>query len=352
MNVEIIIACHAPERRIDRAVRSVVVDNGDAASATVVCHNIGAEAIQARIPAGIRDRVRVLEWRDGIPSPAGPFSYGLERATAPWVGIMGSDDFYEPGAIAAMLDLADGADAVMPTLRHDAGGAVRTPPVRPGRRALRDAVRDRLYYRSAPLGLIRRDFLLDHGELSLDAGLRVGEDLRMSTLLWTLGSVSVQRRGPGYVIGSDASDRVTMEPGPISEELRHVEAVWAGDQLSMLTAVQLGALGTKYLRVHIFGTAYYRAQRDAWRRGDREALAAAASRVQSAAPRAAEPLSRADRRLLDAILDLSVPNAEVSALARARRRFGRPDTLLPRSARYLLHREAPLRFMAASALVR
>ncbi|MBK0417685.1 hypothetical protein JD276_01360 [Leucobacter sp. CSA1] len=349
--VEIVIACHSPERRIDRAVRSVVVDNGDVASATVVCHNVDRDVIAERVPEGIRGRVKFIELQDGVSSPTGPFMHGLGQATAPWAGIMGSDDFYEPGAIAAMLELAEGRDAVMPRLRHDSGSAVRTPPARPGPRAVQDAVRDRLFYRSAPLGLLRRGALEEYG-LALDAGFKVGGDLRMSTLLWSLGSVAVQRRGPRYVVGSDAADRVTMSLPPIAEEMRHVEAVWGEACQSRLTDAQRQALATKYLRIHIFGAAYYRGAEGAWLPGDREALARAASRVLEAAPAAAEPLSRADRDLLDAILDLSVPDAEVGALAESRRRFGRPNTLIPRSARYLLHREAPPRFMAASALVR
>ncbi|QNN83652.1 hypothetical protein H3H54_10880 [Brachybacterium sp. Z12] len=38
--------------------------------------------------------------------------------------------------------------------------------------------------------------------------------------------------------------------------------------------------------------------------------------------------------------------------ALARRRHGRPATLLPRSLGHLLDREAPLRFMASSLAVR
>jgi hypothetical protein len=62
-------------------------------------------------------------------------------------------------------------------------------------------------------------------------------------------------------------------------------------------------------------------------------------------------LSRADRE----VLDLAVrPGATAEAVLRvddARRRFGRPSTLLTRDLRRVLHREAPLRFMAASLLV-
>lgn len=349
--VEIVIACHSPERRVDRAVRSIVVDNGDVASATVVCHNIDSKVIQERIPKSIRGRVKFLELKDGLQSPSGPFMHGLGQSTATWVGVLGSDDFYEPGAIATMFALSESRDAVLPRLRHDSGQAVRTPPIRPWQRGERNAVSDRLYYRSAPLGLIRREFLGRHN-LALDSGFRVGGDLRMSTLLWSLGSVAVQRNGPRYVIGSDATDRVTMGLAPIAEEMRHVDALWREENQSLLTEEQRQALATKYLRIHIFGAAYYRALAGVWQPGDRGALAKSVLRVLKAAPHAAEPLARADRDLLDAILDLSVSDATVGNLARTRRKFGRPNTLFPRSAAYFLHREAPPRFMVASALVR
>lgn len=348
--VEIIIACHSPKRRIDRAVESVVRDNGEAASATVVCHNIAIEAISQRIPEGIRGRVKFLELHDGIRSPSGPFMHGIDRADASWVGIMGSDDFYEPGALSRMLSLADSHDAVMPRMRHDTGQSVRTPPARPLHSGRRDAVRDRLYYRSAPLGLMRREFIMNRG-LSLDAGLQVGEDLHLSTLLWSTASVAVQRTGPAYVIGSDAEDRMTMSLPPISVELRHIETVWSEDCLAQLSSAQLTALGTKYLRIHIFGAAYYRGLAQSWQEGDRETLASAAKCVLEAAPLAAAPLSRADRDLLDSLLDVSVPDDRVGELAQARRKFGRPATLFTRSVKHVLHREAPLRFIAASALV-
>lgn len=351
--IEIIIACHTPERRIDRAVHSVLVDNAGIASVTVVCHNVAQDRIVSRIPEPLRGDVRFLELQDGISSPAGPFSYGLERAMADWVGIMGSDDFYEPGALAEMLKLAPGRDAVMPNLRHDNGSPVRTPPCRPFRpvRARRDAVKDRLYYRSAPLGLVRREFLEQRG-LTLDAGLRVGEDLRMSTLLWSLANVSVQSRGPAYVVGADAVDRITLAPIPVAEEMRHVHVVWGDECLPLLTREQRNALATKYLRIHLFGAAYYRSLRGEWLRGDRGALADAAEKILSIVPRATAPLSRADRDLLDAILDLHADDEIVNRLAQQRRQFRRPAALMPRSLSHLFHREAPLRFMIASALVR
>ncbi|WP_143780616.1 hypothetical protein [Ornithinimicrobium sp. CNJ-824] len=74
--------------------------------------------------------------------------------------------------------------------------------------------------------------------------------------------------------------------------------------------------------------------------------------VITAAPGCADPLSLADADLLEAVLDPDVPARRLLALAAARRRHGRPRTLLPTSWRHVLHREAPLRFMAASLAAR
>ncbi|MGO2584209.1 MAG: hypothetical protein ACTH9F_02610, partial [Brachybacterium tyrofermentans] len=47
-----------------------------------------------------------------------------------------------------------------------------------------------------------------------------------------------------------------------------------------------------------------------------------------------------------------VPATELIAAAQDRRHHGRPATLIPREPRFVLDREAPLRFMAASLAVR
>lgn len=345
--VGIVIACHNPLRRVDRAVASVI---DGPATATVVCHNTDLGPVRDKvfraIPVSERGRVRFLTLDDGIPSPTGPFMLGLQRATAPWVGILGSDDYLQPGAIQAMLRLSADRDAVVPHLLRGTA-TVPTPPVRPLPRAHRDALRDRLFYRSAPLGLLRREFLLE-GDISLVPGLTNGGDLLFSARVWTEGRIAVQRGGPGYVIGEDAPDRVTMRLAPAEEELAHVESVWDSEWLAAQTAELRRALGIKYLRIHVFGFAYYRARAGRWTDEDRIRLRDRTLQILRLAPGCAEPLSVADRRLLDAICDPAATADELIERALARRRFGSPATLRTRKIRYLLHREAPLRFMAAS----
>lgn len=348
--VDLVIACHNPTRPVGRAVASVIGGTKSPVRVTIVAHNIPARDVCAVIPEALRDRVRYLELADGIHSPAGPFALGIREATAPWVSIMGSDDWLQSGAIDAWLSHSAGADAVIPCLIHDTGKPVHTPPVRPGWHKWREPVKDRLFYRSAPLGLMRKEFLVDE-DIGFSEDVPVGSDLEFSVALFGHGRVRVQRSGAAYVIGSSAGDRVTMSLAPLKHELQHVDALWNGVAQSLSSAATI-ALGAKSLRIHIFGAAYYRAQAGQWLEGDREEIARAARVILSGAPGCELPLSRADRDLLDGLLNTKVSDTEINRLALARRKFGRLNTLLPRDLGQTLHREAPLRFMAASALVR
>ena len=350
--VEVVIACHSTARPLARAVASVLDGNGDVASATVVAHNIAVDELAAVLPEEHAKRVRWLSLNDGTHSPANPYNYGTAEAAGEWVSLLGSDDYLQPGAVAHWLAIAAGGDAVITRLTHDTGAVVRTPPVRPLWRGRRDAVKDRLYYRSAPLGLMKRSYLEEYG-LQWDADLNMGGDLRLSSILWSLGKTVAQAAGPGYVIGADASDRVTMRLAPLDDELRHIDQAWGGKGWAQqLDPKQRNALATKYLRIHIFGAAYYRAVANSWTGEDRAVLSRATALILKRAPRADRALSIADRRLIDAIVDSSTPDNAVGQLAMARRKFYMPAALVPRDMGQFFNREAPLRFMVSSALVR
>lgn len=349
--VDVVIACHSPQRQLARAVESVLDGSDTVAGVTVVAHNMEPKVLSSLLSSSHNARVRFLDLQDGIKSPAGPFNLGIETSESPWVALMGSDDYLQRGAIESWLSLSEGADTVVPRLVHERGGVVPTPPVRPFLHRRRWAVKDRLYYRSAPLGLLRKGFLEDNSA-ALSSGLPTGEDLPLSVMVYSKGLVSVQRRGPAYVIGGDAPDRVTMQMLPLARELAHTDQVWSPRVAGRLSSRQRTALGTKYIRIHFFGVAHYRAMQGTWNRDDREVIAEKIRLVLEKAPNADKPLSIADRRLLDALLDPTVPNSRVDALAVARRRFGTPLTLIPRDLSYIAQREAPIRFMTASMLVR
>src|SRR5690606_21226288 len=81
--------------------------------------------------------------------------------------IIGSDDTFDDGALGAWATLADelGSAWLMARLETDTGEHIPTPRTRPGRSRDLDLVLDRLAYRTAPLGLLRRRTLVDLGLL-------------------------------------------------------------------------------------------------------------------------------------------------------------------------------------------
>lgn len=383
--VDVVVAVHTTTRPIARAVGSVL-DTAAPVRVTVVCHHVDPAEIDALL-APVRARlartphtVRLLSLVDGTRSPSGPFNHGLDQTSAPFVAIMGSDDALEPGAIDSWLarQRAASADAVVPRLRRGrvlegrlvraASGrlgrlglvgsdAVPTPPARPGRRRV-TGVADRLAYRSAPLGLVRRE-TLERLDLRMAAGLGVGEDVAFATRLWLAGRVVLDRRGPAYLIGPDAADRVTHAHKPVEAELACVGDLLAREWFAAQGLPVRRAVAVKLTRIHVFGAVHNRPDVARWTAGDLRALARTADALSAAAPGFEGVLSRAERDLLDAMAPGVGDDADVAdaagrllALSRRRRRHGTPATLVPRDPRRVLAREAPLRLMTASVLAR
>ncbi|MCK0111853.1 glycosyltransferase [Ornithinimicrobium sp. F0845] len=352
MRIDVVIAVHTPSRPIGRAVASVLDGNGTHAGVTVVCHNIDADQIAPGIAPEHRDSVRLIEHHDGIRSAAGPFNAGMRAARGDFVSIMGSDDTLQPRAVDAWLDLADGMAAETVIARLLRGETVvPTPPARPWLSGLADPLADRLSYRSAPLGLVSNAARERLG-IELAEGLPVGDDVPYVTRLWFETRVACQRGGPGYVIGEDAPDRVTLEPRPIRDELAFVHHLLDQPWFAVYPAEVREAIAVKVTRIHLFGAVHYRPDPAFWTPTERQDLAEVAERLEAAAPGHTAVLSRADRSLLDVILDPLVPAEHLVALSVARRRHGTPGTVLTRDLRHLLRREAPPRFMAASLLTR
>lgn len=355
--VDLIIAVHSTGRPVSRAVRSALADPRDDVRVTVVCHDIDEREIAAMLGPLVSDqRVRLIEHRDGIRSPSGPFNAGLDASTAPWVSIMGSDDELDAGALAHWSAVArrQRADIVLPRIVLVGPGSQRivvaTPPSRPFRRARLDGVRDRLAYRSAPLGMLRRELI---GDLRFGGGLPRGEDVLFSSRLWYSDASIAITRGPAYRVHDDARDRVTLRPDPIGGTLAFIEEVVTDRIIRALPTEARLALGMKLVRVNVLGEFVNRPTPDRWIDTERDALHAVVQSVMELAPEIVNVLPRADRSVLDALPASSGVNAvELLAIARARRAFASPAALLPRSITYALHREAPLRFIAASVLAR
>ena len=346
--VDVIIAVHQLSRPIERAVSSVL-RNRASLRVTVVCHNIAADDVARRLGELVHDpRVRLRELKDGLSRPAGPFNLGLELAEARFTSVMGSDDELEPGAVDSWIAVAlrDGAEVVIPRVARAGGHLVPTPPSRPWRSRRLDMVRDRLSYRSAPLGLVSR---VRFGEVRLDPQVATGEDVEYVTRLWSQSSRISRSRGPAYLIHADAESRTSTASRPIEEDLRFIGALLSSTTFQTLNVVQRDAVVTKILRINLIGAVHNR--RDTgWRPGDREALAEVLTDLRRTAPRAQRPLSRMDRRLLDLMASSSAPESELRSAADARLHRLRPESLIARDVSATLHREGALRMSAASWL--
>lgn len=350
----VVIACHDPARPLKRAVASVL--RCKAALPLVVAHNLNSAVLRKEL-GKLAKHCRIIECRDGIHSPAGPFNAGLAAAETEFVAIQGSDDVLEAGAVEAWERLATRFSADMVLTRLHRGSKrrpIHAPPVRPWLCGPADFVRDRLYYRSAPLGLMRTKTLRDLG-LKMTARLAVGEDIAFSMRLYSEGRVAVQRRGPGYLIGEDGPARVTMDPRPLENELAHIPDLLSRPWIHQWSPAASEGVAIKTLRIHIFGCLDTRPQSwwdDSAHEGQREKLAGLAREVLDFAPDCVRAFSRADTALLGAILDPTVPTARMLELAQARRHFLSPAALLPAHLGGLTHREGTLRFSTASFLVR
>jgi hypothetical protein len=353
--VEVIVPVHDDRRPTKRAVSSLLRSGLDDSQllVTVVCHNVDAAAIRRTIGRDVRSRVRLLELHDGMTTPAAPFNFGIENSRAEFVSIMGSDDALEDGALAAWLNLArrHRLSVVIPAERHDTGAKIRTPPVRWRRVSDLDPLRDRLAYRTAPLGLLRRGSL-DALGLRFPTHLRNGSDQLFGLKLWFSGERIGYGRGlPSYVVGNDAPGRVTYQATPPEQDFAAitelVEDAWfAAQHIAVRRAIVV-----KTVRVHVFSGVLVRLREDRWTEGDHRYLARLLARYSELAPRWERSLSIADRRLVDAI---SSGSAEVSTLRRLsdqRTQFRRPTAILTRHPAGLLARDGAPRFMAASRLL-
>lgn len=350
--VDVIVAVHTSSRPIARAVASVVDHTVAPVRVTVVAHNIAREIIRQNLGRFADDeRVRLLHLQDGIASPSGPLNHGLGQASARYFAVMGSDDEFEPGAIDSWLSLAkrSGAAVVISRIRHTTGRVESSPAARPFRRQRLDAVKDRLAYRSAPLGLIQRERF---GELRFVEGLRSGEDLPYVVRLWFSGArVAFDRRGPAYLVHDDEDDRVTFTPRPITEDFAFLDHVVDDPNFADLSSRQREALAVKFIRTHLFDAVLNRSADPRWSEEERADIAAVAHRIIELAPRSTRLLSRVDRKLLDAILTAATPADVAIALVHKRSNYATFAALLPSNPLYALHAQAPLRTLAAGFLV-
>ena len=347
--VDITIAVHSASRPVARAVASVLDHTVAPVRVNVVAHNIDPEIIRTNLGRFASDpRLRLLELRDGIPSPAGPMNFGFASSTAPFISVMGSDDELAPGAIDSWLAVheATRAEVVIAKIQLADGRTDPYPPVRNGRRtrALHGR-RDRLAYRSAPLGLIDR---ARFGELRLTEGLPSGEDLAYSLTLWFTGQrLAYDLDGPAYVINDDASDRVTASPRPLAQDFSFLDELESFAWFARASRADRIAIVVKLIRIHVFDAVLARIGSAEALAENRSDILALLDRFEHIAPGATALLSLADRRVFDALRDPSGTPADILRGLEARHAYLSVPTLLTRNPFLALRAQAPFRTLFA-----
>lgn len=343
--VDVVIACHDVSRPIERAVRSVF-DVGQAPGevrVTVVAHGIPAEELERRL-ADIDGSIRVVAFADGIRSAAGPFNRGLDLVEGEYCAVMGSDDFLEPGAMTAWIGhaRAERPDALMAPIRIDGQPLMPNPLSRIGRRRRLDAAKDRLFYRTAPLGLIRTATMRAMG-LRMTEGVRVGEDFDFGIRLFSLSSRVDAPRSPAYVIGIDARERTTHARLSMTDEFAPITRLLEDGLPAALPPAHRKALAIKLVRISVIGAARSRPVPDDWRGEDEVAfLAAMLQRLVRLAPGVLGPFNLQDRGILDSLTaDGSV--AETTAAVTRAASAGRLRRWLTRNPLRSFSRESMLR---------
>ncbi|MGO4384594.1 glycosyltransferase [Specibacter sp. RAF43] len=304
-DVDVIIAVHQLNRPIRRAVSSVLAAAAPGqARAIVIAHGLDADDVRSLLQGLPQERVQVVEHVDGVRSAAGPFNAGLRRADAEFVAVMGSDDMLEPGALSGWVNLARQrrADVVLAPLKLQSGPIVRTPRLRPLRRHRLDPIRDRLAYRTAPLGLLRLSTIRGRG-LAFMEGMPTGEDVSFSLNLWFGGSHIVMGPANGhYVIGEDAVERVTHAKFALDDEFSPFLELLGEPWLQALPVGERTAIAVKIARIHVLTAMTVRGAHWEWGGTDGLALQQILGRLQDVAPGFEAAFSRADRRLLGAAL--------------------------------------------------
>lgn len=357
--VDVVIACHDVTRPIERAVQSVLAD-GEVrrdVRVTVVAHGIPAAEVEGRL-ADIEGDVRVVAHNDGIRSAAGPFNRGLDLAEGEYCSVMGSDDFLESGAMAAWIGHArrERPDALMAPIRIDGQPLMPNPLSRVGRHRRLDAAKDRLFYRTAPLGLVRTAAMRGMG-LRMTEHVRVGEDFDFGIRLFSLSARVDAPRAPAYVIGVDARERTTHARLGMAEEFEPITRLLDAGMPAELPPAHRRALAIKLVRISVIGAVRSRPAPSDWRGADEvDFLAAMLRRLVGLAPGVLTPFNIQDRGILDAlrpgatVADMTVA-AERAAHAGRLRRWLTPnplhsfarESMLRRYVLYVIKRERKAR---------
>lgn len=307
-SVEVVIPVHSTERPIARAVRSALASPADRVRVLVVCHNLPSTDIAAELGDVDDPRLRLIEHTDGVPSPAGPLNAGVRASEADYLAFLGSDDELEPGALAGWLEELDRApgplDVLIGRLSSDSAGRIPAPLPRPFRSRGLDPVRDRLNFRTAPVGaLVRRRLVLDPESPGFIEGLSIGEDIELGIFLWNRAScIAHSRCAAGYRIHEDGDDRVTGALRPLASALEPLRRLAAAGWFRALPMRRRSAAAAKLIRHQVLAQVRSRHRTDGFGRDDAAAARECAHALLDAAPGALGLLSREEAGLARAVL--------------------------------------------------
>lgn len=287
---QIVIAVHDPSRPVRRAVDSVLESEG--AGAIVVAHGIDPSLLD--IP--ISPRVEILECDWGFGKPYAPFNWGIAHVQAPSTGVLGSDDWYQTGAVDQMIRHLhqDNADGVIAPLVFP-GQPRSFNPLSIRHRHLR-AAQDGLFYRTAPLGLFKTPVFQDPRYRFVE-DVPAGGDILPSVRLWTDGlSISHYPDSPGYVVTDEATQRVTKTIRPLEETMRAITALLNDGDVASLPRLERQALVTKLLRVHVLNALNFVATGNS--KADQVFLTTLTRQIVALEPRGLEVLPRAHKNAI------------------------------------------------------
>ena len=302
--VEVVVRVHNTSRPVRRAVASVL--DYPQAGAVVVAHGVAPEKLD--LPWS--SRVRVVHEQGGLGLPGFASNAGFRACRAEYVGLLDSDDFYEPGALSTMHRRAmeDEADVVLAPLKVE--GQPSLLPLTPRSRNLR-AERDRLFYRTAPLGLIRRE-VIQNPDFRFDEDVHVGEDMRVSVRLWTTDlNISYHFGDPCYVVTDDADQRVTLDRRSAAESLAAANRLLDEEWVRALPPSTKNSLAAKILRVHILAPAL-KASEDYWTPETLATLGETTRKLLSFSPDALENFTQKDSLVLEGLASGNLQGLESS----------------------------------------
>ncbi|WP_207346218.1 glycosyltransferase family A protein [Arthrobacter sp. E3] len=357
-SIEVVIPVHDPARPLERGLASTLGQRAELSAlgvdlrVTVVCHNIPVDGIKDSLPSKLatNDAVTWLGHADGIKSPAGPRNAALDNSSATFLSFLDSDDYLEPGSLAAWwkVAIAQSTAAVIAPLRTPEGSILRSPRIRPSKPAILDPIKDGLAYRSVPYGLLRRSALLACG-FRYAEGIATGEDIEATLKLWFRAGTSCYPYGaPAYCQTNDSGpDRVTSVLLPLAQEF-----AWLGQLLTVpwalaATESERRTIALKILRVHGIGALHRRAAvpegaAQPWNSTERSYWAALTERLCTFSGGSLPALSRRDAALCRAAAKAQEQQQLRDAVV-LHEKSGRKEELLTEKLFSLVSRDSVLR---------